>query len=371
MSEDDEGGLYFHSIDYRERDGRGRGQLVNRGFWLHRVPRLMLVCRVFGHRPVVDGTKGYRKGDRGSRWVCCDRCGVRPDPQGSLDPTEWDLGQPYTGPYTTELPEWRTAKRLRLDEPNLQPPAHYPPGQWSSRPTGTLGGQLVVGGQHSLSAELKIGNAASENKLAVTASIPRVGFLALSSGSHGTWFQRRLIPTGYESHEIGFSAHDGTVHWKLWAPRNSWSSDQPKWWTGSFPYDLRDVLWGPLRYSYEDVGEPVAVVVRMPYSDEDNHEVVLQLQRQTRGRKRGKPRDEGWIAKWDCKAGIPFRRDDGWKGGRTTGSSVKVSRAAVDNGTWPLAAAAAIAEDMMAQRVRYDFTPLNLEDELDPAMDIG
>ncbi|MEV8439160.1 hypothetical protein AB0425_17435 [Actinosynnema sp. NPDC051121] len=370
MSEDEEGGLYFHSIDYRERDGRQRGQLLNRGFWLHRVPRLMLLCRLFGHRPVVDGTKGYRKGDRGSRWVCCDRCGVRPNPQGSLDPELWSIGQPYTGPYTDTPHLVRAMKSaLGLDKPTRPP--FSPPGPFPARPTGTLGGQLVVGGRHSLSAEVKIGNAGSEHTLAAHASIPRIGWLSVHTERFGTWLQRRLIPTEYESREIGFSAHDGTVHWKLWAPRNSWSHDQPKWWAGSFPYDLRDVLWGPLSYSYENVGDPVPVVVRMPYSDEDNHDVVLQLQHQRLGRKRGKPRDKGWTVQWDCKAGIPYRVDDGWKGGRIQGSSVKVSQHAVDNGTWPLAAAAAIADDMMRQRVRYRYLPHHLEDDVEPAMDLG
>jgi hypothetical protein len=364
-----EGRMHFHSVDYLKRDGGERGRLLNRGFWLERVPRLTLWCRLFGHRPVVDGTKGHRKGELGSRWVCCDRCGVRPEPQGSLDPATWTLGERYTGVFVGPPAGPRAVWTSEAGNPTV--PSYCTPGPWPARPTGSLGGQLVLGGQHSLAIKVKIGNKGSEHVLAAHVSAPHVGFLGLHTERHGTWVQRRLNPASYESREIGFSAHDGKVHWSLWEPRDSWSSDQPKWWAGSFPYDLRDVLWGPLRYSYEDVGEPVSVVVRMPYSDEDNHDVVLQLQRMSRGRTRGKRRDEGWIVQWDCKAGIPYRQDDGWKGGRVQGSSVRVSRQAVDDGTWPLAAAAAISHDLVQQRIRYGYTPLQLEDDLDPPLDLG
>ncbi|WP_345572486.1 hypothetical protein [Nonomuraea rosea] len=36
--------MWWHSIHY-----------LPRGFWLHGVPRLMLLGRIRGHRPVVDG----------------------------------------------------------------------------------------------------------------------------------------------------------------------------------------------------------------------------------------------------------------------------------------------------------------------------
>jgi len=91
------------TVDYRKRDGERPGTLLNRGYFLTGLPRLILLCRLLGHRPVVDGTTGYR--DRpGHRWVCCDRCGVRPDPQGQLDPDRWNIGDRYTGPFDRTRP---------------------------------------------------------------------------------------------------------------------------------------------------------------------------------------------------------------------------------------------------------------------------
>ena len=70
--------MHTHSTNYR-KDRKQPGTLINRGFWLNHIPRPLITCRILGHKPVVDGTKGFH--DRpGARWVCCDRCGTRPSP---------------------------------------------------------------------------------------------------------------------------------------------------------------------------------------------------------------------------------------------------------------------------------------------------
>ncbi|MEO3868203.1 hypothetical protein ABGB18_05160 [Nonomuraea sp. B12E4] len=46
--------------------------LVHRRFWLHDVPRLMLWCRLRGHKPVVDGYSPHVPGGDAMRWVACD-----------------------------------------------------------------------------------------------------------------------------------------------------------------------------------------------------------------------------------------------------------------------------------------------------------
>src|SRR3954469_3892605 len=85
-----------YSVDY-SNDRPDPRCLINRGFWVHDVPRLIPLCRLFGHKPVVDGTKGVGTSEP-SRWVACDRCGLRTQPQGCLDPGQWNIGDPYTGP---------------------------------------------------------------------------------------------------------------------------------------------------------------------------------------------------------------------------------------------------------------------------------
>jgi hypothetical protein len=370
LSTKDDTKPYFFTVNYRERDGKERGQVVNVGFFLHGLPRLMLLCRLFGHRPVVDGTKGHRSGDLGSRWVCCDGCGVRPDSQGSLDPEVWRIGQRYDGPYADSPPDYAALRALKLGDKMPEQPKYSLPGPWS-KATGELGGQLLIGKTFGLfSIAFEIGSAGSEHTLSGHVKINGLGALYLHANGFGEWLQRRLNGTGYDDRKIGISAHDGSVYWSLWEREGHWSHDQPKWWSGSFPYDLRDVLLGQLSYSYENVGEPVPAVVRMPYGDEDMHDVVLQLQRQTLARKRGKPKKVSWTVKWTSEKGIPFRVDS-WKGNEALGSSVAVSDREAEAGAWPHIAVVRIAESMMKQRIRYGLTPGQFEDHIEPAMDLG
>src|SRR5262245_12335266 len=102
--------MWWQSIDYLKRDGRQRGMLVHRGIWLHDVPRLMLWCRLRGHKPVIDGNGPDRPDGGARRWVVCDRCGVRPDPQGNLPAKRFDVGQRYTGDLYP--PEFAQARQV-------------------------------------------------------------------------------------------------------------------------------------------------------------------------------------------------------------------------------------------------------------------
>jgi hypothetical protein len=350
--------VHWHTTDYhKDRDAeRRRGTLINRGFWLNRVPRLMLACRLAGHKPVVDGVD-YGGRDR-SRWVVCDRCGVRPDPQGDLDPEIWNIGDAYTGRWDGPLP---TNPKSRRDAYEVLKGRRYAPGAWPAVPTGTVGGQLIIGKSFGgFGFQLKVGNAGSEHTLAAHAQINPIGALYLHTENFGQGLQRWLNPTGYESRVTGISAHDGRLHWTVWAKRNESSVDDPKWQRGSVLIDPRDILLGPQRYSYEDVGEPVTAQLQMPHGDD--YEVELQLQRQRFGRRRGRQR-ESWTVDWRCRDGIPTKPTDR---GRVYGSAVKASDAAVRQGCWPYEAVVGIAAQMMRDRVRYRYVPPIVEDWIEP-----
>lgn len=311
-------GMRLHTINYKKQDGHEKtGVLVDRGFWV-RVPRVIVRCRLFGHKPVVDGAGRYR-------WVACDRCGIRTDPQGPID-EDLVVGQPYTGML---------------------------PGLWPVKPSGKIGGQFVVGRSFGGgSVQVSLGCAGDEHVVAASVRLSPLGALYLHAEQHGTWLQRRLNNVGYNSREIGVSVDDGHLNWKLWAKENEWSSDDPKWQQGSIRIDPRDILFGDKRYSYKNVGEKVTATIRMPHGDD--HEVTLQLQRQFLGRKRGR-RTASWIVAWESENGIPVRFDDGWKGPSFYSSAVDVSETAVENGGWPHAASAAIADSLMRDRVRYNW----------------
>jgi hypothetical protein len=311
--------LWFHTIDYRaDRDSPG---LINRGFWLNGTPRLMPLCRLRGHRPVVDGIDS-RMSPR-VRWAVCDRCGTRL--QQPVDP-DLELGQPYTDP----LPDAPT------------------------NPRGAIGGQIVIWGAHpGLSVEAKVGNMGSENTLAGHVHLGKLGALYLHTERHGTWLQRRLNPCGWESRVIGLSVGHGRLHWQLWAPRNTSSRADPRWMQGSVRVDPRDVLLGPRLYDYTDVGEPLLTTVRMPAGDD--HHVRLQLQQRTFGRKRLTRRHEAWVVDWSTLPGQPGIETRSDRPGREIVAS-RVDLAPTTDPTradWAAEACGAIAADLTRDRARY------------------
>lgn len=347
--------MRWHTVNYLERDsGRRDGQVLNRGFWLNDVPRLIPLCRLVGHRPVVDGTEPIRVRPayhgRGSRWVCCDRCGIRPEPQGHLDPDQWNIGQPYTGPWIPPLPTDQPARRKAALA--FKDATHYPPGPWPANPTGTIGGQLVIGKTYSTSLEVKLGNRGSEHVLAAHGSIAPLGALYLHTERHGTWLQRRLNPTGYQSRVTGFSAHEGHLWWKIWARRDETSCDDPWWMHGSFRTSIRDIVLGPQHYAFTDVGEPVTATLRLPHGDE--HDVTLKLRQQTlsRGRRRH-PIEESWEVDIRTRPGIPTKPGDS---GHVLGFGVSISDSEQRN-DWVAAALAHAAVRMTESRARHGFKP--------------
>jgi len=225
-------------------------------------------------------------------------------------------------------------------------------GFWLRSARGVIGGQLVLGRSHDgCSVEVKIGHAGSEQTLAAHLHLHHLGALYLHTQRHGTWLQRRLIPTGHDSRVTGMRVADGRLTWTVWAKRDSSSRSDPPWMRGYVEIDPRTLLWGPMRYSHVSIGEGVPATVRMPHGDD--HDVTLHLNIRFRGRA-GLPRraHQSWSVDWACPAGI---NTGGHGRGRVVGSGVEVSSHAVDSGTWPAEATAAIACRLTADRARYGY----------------
>lgn len=343
--------MYVTTVDYLADRATGNPRtLLHRGIKIHEIPRLIPLCRLRGHRSIVDGNPGYHPGDLGSRWVCCDRCGVRPEPQGRLDPAMYSIGDAYTGPFADALPAGRegreTLKSLKA--------SFHPPGPWPASPHGEIGTELVLGPSFGgASIGIEIGCAGSTTTVSWHLTLHHLGSLHLYTERHGQWLQRRLNRTGYDNRVIEIGVADGRLRWSLWTKAGEWSSDTPRWRDGFLVVSAADRLLGPVTHRYTDIGAPVTATVRMP--EGDDHNVTLQLQRQTTGRKRGR-QTEQWSVDWDSDKGIPFRRDS-WKGDCIHSSHVPVSEASVQLGTWPLAATAAIAAQMTRHRIDNDYSP--------------
>lgn len=238
---------YLVSVNYHQRDDVRYG-LAHRAYFVHDLPRLIPLCRLLGHRPVVDGygIPGAYTGHV-ARWVCCDRCGVRPHPQGNLDPQQWNIGDPYPMSFGNPMPA-EGRELCRLQE------GYRDPGAWPPSPTGALGVEVVVGrniGGAQLS--IKVGNGGSEHTLAAHARLPWVGSLHLHTEAFGTWLQRRLNPVDLESKVIEVSVDFGRLWWRLWADRDGGGGKQ-RWRDGSVRVDPRDLLLGEYRYANVGAG---------------------------------------------------------------------------------------------------------------------
>ncbi|WP_213451582.1 hypothetical protein [Rhizomonospora bruguierae] len=334
--------MHARVVNYRKRDQRHC--LVDVGFWLRGIRRPLLLCRLRGHRPIVDGYGGLR-GDWGRRWAICGRCGVRPKPQGNLLPESWPIGARYTGDHAGPA---LMAKGLT---------GYHAPGPWPASSQLALGGQLVVGDPHhkTWGFSLKVGNKGSEHTLAASFHLGIFGHLYLHTERFGSWLVHRLNGTGYQSKVISLRLSHGHLWWQLWADRDgAWSNRArgwAKWHDHSLQIDPRTILLGPKQYSYADVGEPVMATVRLPHGDQ--HDVVLQLQRQTLGRKRGWWRRQAWTAQWEAPVGIPTKPG---RRGRIFGSGQTLTDAerAAD---WVTEATDAIAAQIVRDRARYDWLP--------------
>ncbi|MFG2076956.1 hypothetical protein [Nonomuraea maritima] len=342
--------MWWHSTDYLKRDGRRRGVLLDRGFWWNDVPRLRLWCRLRGHKPVVDGYGPRKPGLDAARWVTCDRCGVRPEPQGSLPAAHYDVGEPYTGRV---YPPGYTEGTRKLGSTT------WSPGPWPDHPTGTLGGQLVLGRTFGVfGAEISIGAAGAEHTVAAHLRVWPFGALYLHAQGFGTWLQRQLIPEGYTSRVINVSIDDWALRWQLWAREHEWASTDPWWMHGRISLDLVQALFGPKRYSYEDAAGPVLGWVQMP--EGDTHQVQLKLERVRLGRPRlNRAAKYHWSVEWDApNGGIPTKA-----GGRNRimGSSVRVPDEAVDAQCWDVLACALITRELSHERQRYGYRPKNRE----------
>lgn len=339
-----------------------RWTLFNRTWRLTGVPRLALTCRVVGHLPVVDGTAprttsrpdGTVHTDPGARWVACARCLVRGDPQGSLDPAVFAIGEPYRGPWF-RIPARGPERWDALQDRKLR---FYPPGPIAEHATTDISGQLVIGPHyrpHRVGWQAKIGNDSSENSFSGAIYLGWLGSFYWNTGSFGRGVARRLNPgQHYTSRVTGFDLELKQFSWKLWAPRDSWSRDDPKWMQGSVNLNPVDRICGPRRYSYTAVdGGQVHRIVRTP--DGKEYLVRLRLERRTLARRRWSRTRHAWTVDWHCEGrGIPVKNAHH---SGVFGSGVDVDGRDVRAGTWPSAAVAEIVRQIVRYRTGYGWEP--------------
>lgn len=340
--------MHRFTVDY-SKDRPDRRVLLNRGYFAHGIPRLIPVCRIFGHRPVVDGYDAqYGDKDR-ARWVICDRCGVRPDPQGHLDPDQWNLGQDYTGPFNPTQPLSPTVRK-QLSRCGHDAGIRLP-GAWPAKPTSALGCQLIIGRTYGFSADFKVGSPTSEQCLAAHISLGPIGALYVHTEDHGSFIQRLLNNTKWESRETGLRLGNGRLEWRIWAPRDHSSKTDPWWMRGAVHIDPRHYLFGRRVCTIDKMSDKVPATVHL--ADGTEHEVTLRLERFVYGRKRRRKTTD-WRADWTTVTheGIAIRFDR-----HVQGATVTVSAQGASNGQWEQEACEAIAAWVAERRAANDYQP--------------
>jgi hypothetical protein len=104
--------------------------------------------------------------------------------------------------------------------------------------------------------------------------------------------------------------------------KKSWPKRRNFWRRGVINLSIPEAIWGPKRYSYEDV-DSFATVIKMP---EGEYGVLLKLQRVFLGRTKVARHKhiQSWTIEVDAPKGIPTHYDHsgGWKGDRTYGFGV-------------------------------------------------
>ena len=124
---------------------------------------------------------------------------------------------------------------------------------------------------------------------------------------------------------------------------------------GSFNLSIPTAIWGPYRYSYEDVGRH-QTLIQLP---EDDYAVILTLQKVFYGRTKvdKKKHIQSWSVDVDAPRGIPTHVDHsgGYKGDRTYGFGVSLPAIRKNLEFWETDAEAAIVDWVMKERLRTGF----------------
>lgn len=327
-----------------------RGQLVDVQFCILDLPRMMLWCRLLRHRPVVDGV-GYGR----PLWVCCRRCGVRGRPQGTLNPQNWRIGAAYRGVFDPRVREGVTAAAKRGE---AELPQYYPPGVIDPRPTGMLGGQLVIGGGTPVWGwRFTIGDCDGERTFAAGVWLGWLGSAHLHVGEYGLGLVRAL-GLAHTARITGLQVGDGYAVWQLWAPDETGCRKRTRlpWWrSATVNIGVAGLLLGRRRHDVVDVaGGRVSRTLRMPDGD---YPVLLQLQEETVSRPRQWWRQRRlWNVCWSTVPNsIPVKRATT---AAVSGSGVKVPHRSVCQGTWAAEAVAAITAQVTAMRTVNGWDPL-------------
>lgn len=163
----------------------------------------------------------------------------------------------------------------------------------------------------------------------------------------------------YDSREWSLRLSNGHLYWELGnhsdmcRVHNTRPYKRRGLRRGVINLNLADHIWGPKRYSYEDV-DSFPTTIKMP---EGEYAVVIKLQRVYFGRtKVAKHKHEtSWTLDVDSPKGVPthYDKSGGWKGDRTYGFGVNFDYPRSEG--WQQDAEAAVTAWVLKERARTGF----------------
>lgn len=205
-----------------------------------------------------------------------------------------------------------------------------------------------------LSIRLSIGNEGSET--------PWDGhFLLFGTGVYwGHTAFRKLAAwltrcSGYkwDNRKFLLRIRDSTLYWEFADHSDMCRKDMKLKRRGSMNLSLMTALFGPKRYSWDDV-DSYPTTIRMPEGD---YAVVLKLQRTYFGRTKldRNHHVKGWSIDIEAPKGIPTHVDHsgGWKGDRTYGFGLDITLE--DPTDWREQAEEAVTKWVLGERLRTGF----------------
>jgi len=150
-----------------------------------------------------------------------------------------------------------------------------------------------------------------------------------------------------------FGTHDDYCDKERTKRRGKKKRKRVTWRRGNLNLSIPEAIWGPKRYTYEDVDSYVTTL-KMP---EAEYAVVLRLQKVFLGRP-GVPKHkhiQSWTIEVDSPKGVPTHYDPsgGWKGDRTYGWGVHFDYPRAEG--WQQDAEAAVTAWVLKERARTGF----------------
>lgn len=272
-----------------------------RHFW-HHTPRLVAMCRVFGHKPTV-GRAGAHP-----TWFECARCGTRPVDQYDLF-SGWSKPE---GGFSLEVPVWSPGKKTN----------------WAFN--------------------FRVGGDSSERTFKGHVDL---GFIAIYWGleGYGEGLRRRLIKRGdYETRVFQLAWHDGTLWSAIWEKSGHWSRSDPWWMSNNF--NPKDFFLGRQKHSSE-VLEEKRTTVPMP---EGSYPATVKLERATWKRPRW-PRPfirYSTDIKPDHFIPVPGKGENSWDCG-DDGVWSQSGPCSGPDSAWASKAVAGLVEAALRDRERY------------------